>query len=177
MPPLSRLILGLQCVGWLLAPLPGVAQGLDAGLPEQPSTSLDEWRLVRTPNPAGGPDAISIMRTADVSRSDVDLAGLMLRCGGAAIEAVVVLTRPLRRDSHPAVTVGAGAATVQFMAKVVTPGALVLLPQEALEQIPWQAGSELSIALKAEQSVANGIVSLAGLAPKLQMLRSACATR
>jgi hypothetical protein len=26
------------------------------------------WRLVRTPNPRGGPDAVSIMQTADAAR-------------------------------------------------------------------------------------------------------------
>src|SRR5271168_4825245 len=34
-----------------------------------------EWRLVRSPDPRGGPDAVSIMHTADVSRSDPDFAG------------------------------------------------------------------------------------------------------
>src|SRR5208282_1565839 len=29
------------------------------------------WRLVRTPNPTGGPQAVSIMQTADIARSDL----------------------------------------------------------------------------------------------------------
>ena len=42
--------------------------------------SLGKWRLVRTPNPQGGKEAISIMRGAELSGSDPDFAGLMLRC-------------------------------------------------------------------------------------------------
>src|SRR5262245_14711786 len=40
---------------------------------------IGTWRLVRTPDPRGGSEAVSIMQTADVSRSDIDFAGVMLR--------------------------------------------------------------------------------------------------
>ena len=51
------------------------------------------WHFVRTRNPYGGVDAISIMHTADTSRSDLDLAGLMIRCSERGPEAVIVLIR------------------------------------------------------------------------------------
>ncbi len=44
------------------------------------------WRLVRTRNPTGGPEAVSIMQTADIAKSDLDLAGMMLRCGKAGLK-------------------------------------------------------------------------------------------
>src|ERR1700678_1888794 len=44
------------------------------------STAGDSWPLIRTPHPRGGPDAVSIMRTADTARSDPELAGLMIQC-------------------------------------------------------------------------------------------------
>src|SRR2546423_8415413 len=40
----------------------------------------DFWRMIRTPAPRGGPEAVAIMRTADTAQSDPDLAGLIIRC-------------------------------------------------------------------------------------------------
>jgi hypothetical protein len=48
--------------------------------PPEPGT----WQLARTPNPAGGPESISIMKGANTTGSDHDIAGLMLRCGEGA---------------------------------------------------------------------------------------------
>jgi hypothetical protein len=54
------------------------------------------WQLARTPNPAGGPDSISITKIAEATRSDQDVTGLMLRCAeGATTEVLVVLIKPL----------------------------------------------------------------------------------
>src|ERR1700687_3487569 len=41
----------------------------------------DGWKLIRTPRPQGGGEAVSIIHTPDLMRSDPDLAGLMFRCG------------------------------------------------------------------------------------------------
>src|SRR5437899_1091146 len=54
------------------------------------TSEMGGWRLVRTPNPRGGADAVSIMRTADSSRSDIDLAGMAVRCGEIGAEVLVV---------------------------------------------------------------------------------------
>src|ERR1700752_4793071 len=55
----------------------------------------DAWPLIRTPRPNGGPDAIATMRTADTSRSDPDLAGLMIRCREkSGMEVLLALVRP-----------------------------------------------------------------------------------
>src|SRR5580704_12431342 len=41
-----------------------------------PSTAAaPSWRLVRTRNPRGGDDAVSMMRTANISASDLEFAG------------------------------------------------------------------------------------------------------
>ena len=50
----------------------------DVGGSGQRNALPGAWRLVRTSNPSGGRDAVSIMHTADIARSDVDFAGLML---------------------------------------------------------------------------------------------------
>ena len=53
------------------------------------------WRLTRTPRPNRGPDAVAIMRTADTTQSDPDLAGLMIRCQDKpGLEVVLALLRP-----------------------------------------------------------------------------------
>src|SRR5690349_8808273 len=53
----------LRCLKSLLQP--------PSSTPEATS-SQDPWPLVRTPNPKGGKDAVSIMRTADTAQSDPD---------------------------------------------------------------------------------------------------------
>jgi hypothetical protein len=134
------------------------------------------WRLVRTPNPAGGRDAVSIMRTAEMSQSDVDLAGLMIRCGEAATEVLIVLVRPLPPRAQPTVTVQAGSASAQFNARVVPPGALLLLPPEATALLsgPWQAAPELAVAVADRETISRGVIALGGLGAALSTLRSNC---
>ena len=68
------------------------------------------WRLVRTPNPQGGAEAISIMHVSDTARSDFALAGLTLRCGGSDLEPLLIVLEPLPGGSHPPVTVKAGSS-------------------------------------------------------------------
>src|SRR5580704_8758076 len=94
----------------------------------KPNPGIGTWRLVRTPNPSKGGDTVSIMRTADIVKSDIDLAGLMLRCAQTNFEVIIVLVRPLPPRAHPKVTVGTGGSGVEFTATVVPPGAEVLLP-------------------------------------------------
>src|SRR5262249_51216293 len=67
------------------------------------ATNAGTWRLVRTPNPRGGPDAVSIMQTADPARSDVDLVGLTLRCSDTGFDVLVVLLKPFPPRTHPKV--------------------------------------------------------------------------
>ena len=83
---------------------------------------MNSWRLVRTPNPAGGPDAVAAMRTAESARSDLDFAGLMLRCGEVEPEVLVVLVRPLPIHSHPNIAIEADGSSVDLIATVVPPG-------------------------------------------------------
>src|SRR5205807_632099 len=79
---------------------PGVA-------PQKPA---DAWRLVRSRDPRGGPDAVSIMRTADTAASDLELAGLLLRCGEHAPEMRVVVLTPFPPRARPEITITAGAS-------------------------------------------------------------------
>ena len=143
----------------------------------QPPGGAGAWRLVRTPNPSGGADAVSITQTADFSRSDVDLAGVMIRCGETTIQVLIVLVRPFPPRSNPKVTVTAGSGKpLEFASSVAPPGFLLLLPLEAevLANGPWQQVPELKIAVADDQASIQGVVPLTGLGPALRVLRANC---
>jgi hypothetical protein len=137
------------------------------------------WRLVRTPNPTGGADAISIIQTADISRSDLDLAGLMIRCAETTTEVLIVLIRPFPPRAHPEVTIETGSKRLDFTASVAPPGLMLLLPPEAnaLAAGPWQTEAELSIAVADEHAPIHGVVPLVGLGASLRQLRLTCASK
>ena len=139
-------------------------------------TAVDMWRLVRTPDPVGGRDAVSITRTADVSKSDLEFAGLMLRCGEGSVQVLIVLVRAFPPRAHPSVKLTAGSATAELTASVVPPEVLLLLPREAtsLAAGPWQAATELTVTVEDERGAIRGIVPLTGLGHALALLRSNC---
>src|SRR5262252_4602090 len=102
-----------------------------APVPRQQPTASGTWQLARTPNPSGGRDSISITKIVNPTPSEEDVTGIMLRCAeGATTNVLIVLGAPLPPRSHPKVIVVAGATTTEFIASVVPPGALVLLPEK-----------------------------------------------
>jgi hypothetical protein len=86
-----------------------------------------EEAMVRTPNPHGGPDAASIMQTADTARSDIDLVGLTLRCSDTGFDVLVVFLKPFPPSANPKVKLTTGGATVRLEATVIPPGAAKFL--------------------------------------------------
>ena len=154
---------------------------LTVGSANQPQqgNELNSWRLVRTPNPAGGPAAVAAMRTAESARSDLDFAGLMLRCGEVAPEVLVVLVRPLPIHSHPDVAIDADGSSVNLIASVVPPGVLVLLPPEAaaLAKNSWRRTAEVKITVAEKGISISGVVLLAGLDAAIPQLEASCLAR
>jgi hypothetical protein len=150
------------------------ASALSGGRPPAPSGSMEGWRLVRTPNPAGGKDAVSVMHTADLLRSDQDLAGLMIRCGTAGNEVLIALISPLPPRARPQVALGGSPTPLE--ATVVPPGAAILLPSQAsaLANGPWQSLDELSVRIINGGAVINGTIPIKGLPTALQTLRANC---
>jgi hypothetical protein len=136
------------------------------------------WKLIRTPNPQGGTDAVSIIRTADLGRSDPDLAGLMLRCAGPDFEVLVVVVRPLPPRARPGVTLQVGSRTTRFDATVVAPGAALLLPGSAAAMARglWQGAPEATVEVDEETAPVRlrGAVSLAGLGSAIATLLASC---
>jgi hypothetical protein len=147
--------------------------------PEPNTHDMGQWRLVRTANQGGGADAISIMHTADTSRSDLDLAGLALRCGKTAIEALVIVIEPRPPRAVPQIKIGTGADSFTFAASVVPPFSMFLLPSDAAALITgsWKLRSELAIQIDGDGSPVRGVIALAGLQSALQSLTANCSSR
>jgi hypothetical protein len=101
----------------------------------------------------------------------------MLRCGeGATTEVLVILMEPFPLRTHPKVTVMAGAKTTEFTGSVVTPGALVLLPEKAsaLVEGAWQSIPELAVAITGDHPSLHGVIPLADISTAMQTLQSNC---
>jgi hypothetical protein len=141
--------------------------------------SVGTWRLVRTPGRGGGPGEVSIAQTADASRSDIELVGLMLRCSDTGFDVLVIFLKPIPPRAHPKVKLTTGSAIVELDATVVSPGIAILLPAEtaALVNGSWQSFSELAIEVDDGSAVVRGVISLAGLGPALSLLTSSCPSR
>ena len=142
-----------------------------------PFTTSDLWPLVRTPNPKGGPDAVTIMRTADTAQSDPNLAGLMIRCAEKpGLEVLLALVRPFPPRSKRDVVVTTGTTRSVLHADVSPVGTALILPIEATAFItgPWQGLKELAVTINDPEADIRGVISLEGLAPAMAKLSASC---
>jgi hypothetical protein len=137
------------------------------------------WHLVRTPNPNGGTDVISIMHPADTSRSDLDFVGLIIRCNETGTEVVIVLLSTLSFRTRPHVTFGKPGNEIQYEAKVAPPGTVVVLPSDAANFVSgsWHALGDLFVRVDDGQSTIRGVVKFAGLEAAFKTLQASCAAR
>jgi hypothetical protein len=137
------------------------------------------WHFVRAANPRGGPDTLSMSHTADTSRSDLDLAGLMLRCGREDKEPVIVIVvvTPFPPRARPDVVIAARGKEWPFSARVVPPGAELQLPAEAMSLAvgTWQAAGEIAVKVTShDQQPFGGVIPIEGLAEALATLTANC---
>lgn len=137
------------------------------------------WHFVRIHNPSGGADAISIMHTADTSKSDLDLAGLTIRCGETNAEVIVVLLRTFPLRARPQVIFGDSGSEIKFEATVAPPGTAVLLPKDAMHLVSgsWLTMSNLLIRVDDGKTTIRGVVALVGLHEALKVLLASCFTQ
>jgi hypothetical protein len=137
------------------------------------------WRLVKSRNPGGGAEAVSVMHVVDSAKSDLNLAGLSLRCGREGFEVLLFVLERLPRASHPTVTMTAGSSRSEFEASVVQGGEALLLPPGAsgLAARDWQNASELSVEIATKPKSIQGIVPIAGLSAALRSLTPNCPSR
>jgi hypothetical protein len=161
------------------AVLAGVAFTIATGFAAEPAREETSWHLVRSADPRGGVDAVAMTHTADMSKSDLGLAGLMLRCGGDDLQIVVVSTTPFAPRAHPQIKLLAGKTETVFTATVIPPFSALLLPPEAtsLANGPWQLVPELLVEIQDQQTVIRGAIPLTGLQSAVSKLRASCPIR
>jgi hypothetical protein len=144
------------------------------------SSASDSWPLVRTPHPrgGGGPDAVSVMRTADTTRSDPELAGLMIRCAEKpGLEIVLALVRPIPpRSRRDVVVVAAGAAQVLLHAEVTSAGTALLLPVETstFTAGPWSNTKEIAVTIRDPDGEIRGVIPIDGIGRAMAKLSANC---
>ena len=161
------------CLAVLIAFSTTASPTPDANQPVMPGG----WHLIRTKNPNGGTDAISVSHTADVGHSDVDFAGVMVRCGEKDMEVIVVAVTPFSPRAKPEVTVSTNAQEWRFNAQVISPGAELQLPIEAIRLAAgsWQSARELTIRVVSQEQSFSGVVPTEGMGQALTALRAYCA--
>lgn len=134
---------------------------------------------MRTPDPTGASDAISIMRSAELAGSDPELVGLMLRCGATDIEVLAVVIPPLPPRATPLVTLTAGTSVTRLEGAVTPPGSAIRLPEPATAsaQSKWFGATSIGLEIAHADRTIRGKIGLDGLGPALAALRTACANR
>jgi hypothetical protein len=140
----------------------------------------DQWPLLRNPSPIGGPDAVSILRTADAMRSSPDLAGLMIRCSqNGGLEVLLALIRPFPPRSKKLVVLDAGAVHSSLEGEILAPGSTLLLPATANAYLdgPWQNAEVLGVKINDPEFEIRGYIPLNGLAIALRKLTASCPIR
>jgi hypothetical protein len=145
---------------------------------EKPAEDL--WPLIKTPRPGGGPDAIAIMRTADTSQSDPDLAGLMIRCGEKpGLEVVLALIRPLPPRSKRDVVILSGAAQSVLHAETAPAGTALVLPIDATAFTtgPFRDLKQFSIKIMDPESDIRGVIDLDGIGHATAKLSASCPSK
>jgi len=162
----------LNCLKKLLAKAPS-----EAG-EENPST--DQWPLITTHRPYGGPDAVAIMRTADTTQSAPDLAGLMIRCQEKpGLEVLLALVRPLPPRSRRDVVVTSGRTQSTLHTEISESGTALVLPLDAtaFTSGPWRGLEELAVRINDPEGDIHGVIHLDGIAPAIAKLSTSCSSR
>jgi hypothetical protein len=163
-------------VAGLLAGIVAVIVPVELPAADSKSAEMSGWQLLRSANPQGGRDAIAMGRTADTARSDLALAGMMLKCGEHGTEIVIVAVAPLPPRARPEVTISAAGKEWRYAASVVPPGAELLLPMDAarLTAGVWQSARELSVQVKSPEQSFAGVIPIDGLTAALATLSANC---
>jgi hypothetical protein len=158
----------LYCFKKLLAKAPS-----EAG---EENPSVDHW----THRPNGGPQAVAIMRTADTTQSDPDLAGLVIRCQeNPGLELLLALVWPLPPRSRRDVIVTSRTTQSILHAKLSTPGTALALPVDAsaFTTGPWRGLKEFGVRINDPEGDIHGVIRLDGIAPAIAKLTASCSSR
>lgn len=150
-----------------------------AGEGKQAPVIAGGWRLLTTANTAGGADEVSLAHTPEASRSDPNLAGLMLHCRSGHVEVLLVVLEPYPPQATVEATVRLGKKSpAKYRADVAPSGLVLRLPDEAATPIlsSTDEAAELLVQLAGGTTpITNGLIKLAGLAQALKTLKGLCA--
>jgi len=140
---------------------------------------VSSWKFTRTQGPKDGESFAAITKTAETMQSDLDFAGLIVRCAPKGrIEVLITLIRPFPPRSRPQVTIASsgGGGSLTFKASMAAAGAAVLLPDEvsAFAGGKWQTTPSLSVLVKETDSEIKGVVALNGLREAYHSLLANC---
>ncbi|MGV7217070.1 hypothetical protein [Bradyrhizobium sp. UFLA05-112] len=145
-----------------------------------PAAPSSTWKFTRTQGAKEGESFAAIMKTADTTQSDLDFAGLIVRCAPKGkIDVLVALIRPLPPRSRPQVTItSASGGSQTFEASMAGAGVAVLLPDEvaAFAGGKWQVTASLTVTVKEKESDSEikGLVALNGLREAFNSLLTNC---
>jgi hypothetical protein len=111
-----------------------------------------------------------------LSSSDLNFAGIMLRCSKNNLQVMVALVEPLPPRSQTLVTIASGDRETKLTGTVIGPGLAILLPPEAsaLAETAWRSLDRISIVVEKGDTKLKGSVALGGLPAALQKLRENC---
>jgi hypothetical protein len=103
----------------------------------------------------------------------------MLRCGEKGIDVVIVMVTPFPPQARPAVTISANGNEWRFDASIVSPGAELLLPMEAMGVVggAWRSVHELAVKVSWPQGSVAGVIPIDGMAEALATLGPKCPIR
>lgn len=137
------------------------------------------WHLMRTPSPNGGADAISLIHTPDASRSDIDLAGLMIRCHDRGTEVAIALLRAFPIRAKPIVIFGRPGNETRLETTVGAPGTVLVVPGNANALVGelWREEKDLFLQIDVNQTPIHGVIPLAGLQAAFKVLAASCTTK
>jgi len=155
------------------------AAAAESGAPVSGSDLSGGWHYVRTPNPQGGPAAVSIMHTADTSKSDLEFAGLTIRCGDGGTQILIILLRAFPLRARPHVIFGRAGHETQFEGTIAPPGTAILVPGNAANLVEglWQTQADLFVRVTDGPTSVSGVVALTGLQPAFKALVANCASQ
>jgi hypothetical protein len=153
--------------------------GLVEFSPIQESKAQSEmggWRFVRLPSTPDTASAVAITHAPDLSSSDLNFAGIMLRCAKNNLQIMIALVEPFPPRSQTQVTMVTGTHETKFTGTVIGPGLAILLPPEAsaLAETASRSLERLSIVVEKGDTKLKGSVALTGLPAALQKLRENC---
>ena len=81
-----------------------------------PSALVGGWLLARAPIQGSDRSSVALIHAVDPLRSDVGVAGLMLRCSEAGFDTILVVVAPYPPSAAPQVTIATGTGRRTFSA-------------------------------------------------------------